>query len=61
MERDTVPFAVYSKKDDPLRKAFRNVDDMDWHRLQTWIPDGGSGRFWRAVFAEVRAALETDD
>lgn len=52
MERDTVPFTVYNKNDDPLRRAFRNADDMDWWHLERCIPDSGHGRFWKAVFKE---------
>lgn len=37
--------------------AFRNADDLDWKHLLSFIPESGHGRFWKEVFAEVRAAL----
>ena len=40
--------------------AFRAVDDIDWEHLDQFIPQSGHGRFWRAVFQEVRAALSTN-
>jgi hypothetical protein len=43
-----------------LRAPFRNVDDLDWGHLLSFIPDSGHGRFWKAVFAEVRASLEQE-
>lgn len=44
---------------DGVRKAFRNADDLDWEHLDQFIPQSGHGQFWRAVFAEVRAALNS--
>lgn len=40
-----------------LRRAFRAVDDQDWQYIVSVIPDGGRGRFWKAVLGEARAAL----
>jgi hypothetical protein len=40
-----------------LRHAFRNADESDWRHLFAVVPDTGRGRFWKAVFTEVRAAL----
>lgn len=39
------------------RIPFRNVDDLDWKHMLSFIPDSGHGRFWKAVFAELRTAL----
>jgi hypothetical protein len=40
-----------------IHHAFRAVDDLDWRHLDSFIPQSGHGKFWRAVFAEVRAAI----
>lgn len=37
--------------------CFRNADNQDWDHLMHMIPDSGHGKFWKAVFAEVRTAL----
>lgn len=42
---------------DAVQHAFRAADDIDWKHLDQFIPQSGHGRFWRAIFAEVRAAL----
>jgi hypothetical protein len=42
---------------DAVRHAFRNADAKDWEHLLRYIPDSGHGKFWKAVFAEVREAL----
>ena len=42
-----------------LRKPWRGVDDQDWQYIASVIPDGGRGRFWKQVLAEMRAALST--
>jgi hypothetical protein len=42
---------------DDLLNPWRAVDDQDWDYLLGLIPDGGRGRFWKAVFAEQRAAI----
>jgi hypothetical protein len=42
---------------DALHHAFRNADELDWRHLLSWMPDSGHGKFWRAVFEEVHAAL----
>src|SRR5690606_24953660 len=44
---------------DPLRHAFRNADGLDWNWLDNQLGDSGHGRFWKATFAEVRAALRS--
>lgn len=41
-----------------LLKPWRAVDAQDWQYLVSVIPDGGRGRFWKAVLGEMRAALE---
>lgn len=41
-----------------LAAPFRAVDDQDWEFLLSLIPDGGRGRFWKAVFAELRPLLK---
>lgn len=40
-----------------LRAPWSAVDDQDWQYLASLIPDGGRGRFWKAVLGEMRAAL----
>lgn len=40
-----------------LTDPWRCVDGHDWDYLFSLIPDGGRGRFWKAVFTEFRAAL----
>ncbi len=40
-----------------LRRPWRAVDDQDWQYIASIIPDGGRGRFWKSVLAEMRAAL----
>lgn len=40
-----------------LRLPFRAVDAEDWAFLMERLGDGGRGRFWKSVFAELRAAL----
>lgn len=40
-----------------LRRPWRAVDGEDWLYLESVIPDGGRGRFWKAVFEEVRNSL----
>jgi hypothetical protein len=42
-----------------LAHPFRSVDALDWKHLLSFIPESGHGKFWKAVFAEVRAALES--
>jgi hypothetical protein len=42
-----------------LAKPFRAVDDQDWVFLIDLIPDGGRGRFWKAVFSELRPLLNS--
>lgn len=42
---------------DAVRHAFRNADAKDWEHLLRCIPDSGHGKFWKAVFEEVREAL----
>ena len=44
---------------DQVRHAFRNVDEKDWDQLTRMIPNSGHGKFWKAVFAEVREALKS--
>lgn len=41
-----------------LRDPFRAVDAQDWEFVMGALPDGGRGRFWKAVLTEMRAALE---
>jgi len=41
-----------------LWAPFRGVDSFDWAFLMGALPDGGRGRFWKAVLQEMRAALE---
>lgn len=41
-----------------LRAAFRNADELDWQHLDKLLGHSGHGKFWRAVFAEVRSALQ---
>lgn len=41
-----------------LRDPFRAVDAQDWEFVMGALPDGGRGRFWKAVLGEMRAALE---
>ena len=43
-----------------LRHAFRAADKQDWDHLFRFIPDSGHGRFWKAVFGEVLAALQPE-
>jgi hypothetical protein len=43
--------------DGTVREAFRAVDETDWAHLDQFIPHSAHGRFWRTVFAEIRAAL----
>ena len=45
---------------DAVRRAFCAADDIDWAHLDQFIPQSGHGRFWKAVFAEVRTALSSD-
>lgn len=45
---------------DDVRRAFCAVDELDWKHLISFIPDSGHGKFWKAVFAEVRTALSSD-
>jgi hypothetical protein len=45
---------------DRLRRPFRAVDAQDWQYIASIIPDGGRGRFWKSVLAEIRVALETN-
>lgn len=40
-----------------IEATFHTVDDQDWEYLFSLIPDGGRGRFWKAVFTEIDAAL----
>lgn len=40
-----------------LRNPWRAVDGQDWDYLFSVIPDGGRGRFWKAVLTEMRTAL----
>lgn len=42
-----------------LSEAFRYVDQQDWDFLYERLGDGGRGRFWKAVFGEVRPLLAT--
>lgn len=44
-----------------LRHPYRAVDDLDWQHLAMMLPDSGHGRFWKAVMAEVRAALTSQE
>ena len=39
------------------REAYRAVDDQDWKFLLAQLGDGGWGKFWKSVFAEVRSTL----
>lgn len=43
-----------------LRAPFRSCDDQDWQYIASVIPDGGRGRFWKAVLGEMRAALKEE-
>jgi hypothetical protein len=47
------------KDNERLRKPWRAVDDRDWQYIASIIPDGGRGRFWKSVLAEMRAALSS--
>ena len=40
-----------------LRAPWRAVDAMDWEYIMSALGDGGRDRFWKAVLAEMRAAL----
>ena len=40
-----------------LHHSFRAADEIDWQHLMSFLPDSGHGKFWKAVFAEVRSAL----
>lgn len=44
---------------DALRHAFRNANESDWSHLFAVLPDTGRGRFWQAVMAEARTALQS--
>ncbi len=41
-----------------LAGPFRAVDDQDWDYLIGCLGDGGRGRFWKAIFAELRPLLD---
>jgi hypothetical protein len=41
-----------------LRAPWRNVDERDWIDAFALLGDGGRGKFWRAVLAEMRSAME---
>lgn len=41
-----------------LRAPWHAVDNEDWRYIVGLIPDGGRGRFWKAVLYDMRAALE---
>ena len=43
-----------------VARAFRNADGLDWNWLNNQIGDSGHGKFWKAIMAEVRAALSKD-
>ena len=45
---------------DRLRAPFRAADDQDWEYLLSLLDDGGRGRFWKAVIAEIRSALKPE-
>lgn len=49
--------AKYEAEIERLRAPFRACDEEDWQYLASVIPDGGRGRFWKAVLREVRGAL----
>lgn len=38
-----------------LREAFSCADAEDWRRLNGFLDDSGHGRFWKAIFAQIRA------
>lgn len=50
-----------SRGESELVEAFGMTDDQDWEYLLSLIPDGGRGRFWKAVIAETRQALSRLD
>jgi hypothetical protein len=50
-------YAVLKARVAELENPFRAADDIDWAHLDQFIPQSGHGRFWKAVFAELRAAL----
>lgn len=44
-----------------LRRPWRAVDAQDWQYINSVIPDGGRGRFWKQVLAEMRVALGAEE
>lgn len=43
-----------------FRSPFEHADGMDWDYLDSRLGQGGRDKFWRAVFAEFRAALQQE-
>lgn len=42
-----------------LADAFRAVDNQDWFHLDLLLGNSAHGQFWRGIFEEVRATLNT--
>jgi hypothetical protein len=40
-----------------LSQAFQAVDAKDWERLDSWLGHSAHAKFWREIFANVRASL----
>ena len=60
---DDVPFLlrackIQKNRIEELEAPFRNADRLDWDHLMQMLPDSGHGRFWKAVFAELRPLIK---